>query len=46
VAKKQIAPRVLFGNDEAKVPFGDPRHTTERFVKMDLKYTMSGILHR
>ena len=46
VGEMKSAPRVLFGNDEGKVPFGDLRHREERYIKMYLKYTIRGILHR
>jgi len=46
MGEMKSTPRVLFGNDEGKVPFGDLRHREERYVKMDLKYIKCDILHR
>jgi hypothetical protein len=46
VEEIKSAPRVLVGNHEGKVPSGDIRHRGERYVKMDLKYIICGILHR
>jgi hypothetical protein len=40
------APRVLVGNPEGKVQYGDLRHRGEHNIKVDLKCIICGILHR